>query len=441
MKYFSFRKTAALSVAAVLLCLGMSGCSMFRPIDGTEWEDTTVPVETTEGTTSEETAETSGSAVTDVPVTTPAVTTPAVTEPPKPKEKRVSVLAAGDNIIHEAVYVDAQKRASDGAKYDFLPMYNGIAEKVAAADVAFINHESPLAGDSYGISGYPTFNSPREVAQALVEVGFDVINLANNHIFDKRLAGARATVEYVQSLPVKEIGVYLDKKDYENIRVTEVDGVRIAWVAFCQESNNPYDPATADVIMPMMKDDSSIAAHIKAAKAVSDVVIVSAHWGKESAQITAEQKRLAKVIADAGADVIIGHHSHILQSVEWVTASSGKKVLVAYSLGNLLSSQLYANNMVGGLLCFDIVMKEDGSCAVENAVMDIAVNHYAGKKDSTQDYGVYRYGMQLYLLEDYTEALSKEHGCRFFSTDFSRAWIDKHVRSIISEEFLPACLE
>ncbi len=442
MKLFSFGRTAAVSVAVVLLCLGMSACSMFRPIDGSEWESTTIPAETTSAVVSDETSDTAKPAVTDPPVTNPPVTEPPVTEPPKPKEKRVSILAAGDNIIHEAVYLDAAKRAADGAKYDFLPMYNGIAEEVAAADIAFINHETPIAGEGYAVSGYPTFNAPTEAGQALVEAGFDVINLSNNHILDKRVAGARATVSYVQGLPVTQLGVYLDEKDYANIRVTECNGIRIAWVAFTGETNNPYNPATADIILPMLNDDSAVQARIKAAKEISDFVVVSAHWGKDgAAAVTDEQRRMAKLMAEAGADVIIGHHPHILQSVEWVTASSGKKTLTAYSLGNLLSSQLYANNMIGGLLCFDVVMDENGACKVENAVMDIAVNHYSGKKDASQDYGVYRYGMQLYMLDDYTEALAKEHGCRFFSTDFSRSWIDKHVRSIISEEFLPACLE
>ncbi len=441
MKHFSICKAAAAMAAAALVCLSLSGCSMFRPADGVESDDTletnhstTLPEQTTD---TQKKPETTPSATTEPPVTSTPVTTP-----PKPQEKRVSVLAVGDNIIHEAVYVDAAKRAADGVKYDFLPMYSGVADEIAAADIAFINHESPLAGENYGISGYPTFNSPREAGQALVDAGFDVINLANNHILDKKIAGARATVEYVQSLPVTELGVYLDKKDYENIRVTEVNGIRIGWVSFCAESNNPYNPSSADIIMPLMNDDSAIAERIKAADSASDFVIVSAHWGKDgAAQITAEQKRLAKIMADAGADVILGHHPHILQSVEWVTSSSGKKTLTAYSLGNFLSSQLYANNMVGGMLTFDVVMDDSGNCKLEKAVMNIAVNHYSGKKDASQDYGVYRYGMQLYMLEDYTPALAADHGCRFFSEGFSKDWIEKHVRSIIAEEFLPAYFE
>ncbi len=443
-------RAAAAIVAAALLSYMLSGCAMFRPIDGSaettdlaSVPETTLPDVTTSTEPPKNDDSTGTTETQPVPPVTADVTTDAVTTAPStPVEKRVSVLAVGDNIIHEAVYIDAKERAADGEEYDFLPMYTGIAEQVKAADIAFINHEAPLAGKEYGISGYPTFNSPRESAEALVEVGFDVINLANNHIMDKRAAGALATVEFVHSLPVTALGVYRNQEDFENIRITEVDGIRIAWVSFCQDSNNPHDNKTSGVIMPRMNDDNAIIERIKDAAAISDFVIASAHWGVDGkAEITAEQRRLAKVMAEAGADVILGHHPHILQSIEWLDTSSGSKTLVAYSLGNFLSAQLNAPNMIGGMLRFDVVMDENGQCIPDTPIMDITVNHYDGEKDASQAYGVHRHAMQMFMLENYTDELASKHGCRFFSDGFSVKWIQDHVRSIIAEEFLPLCLK
>ncbi len=365
----------------------------------------------------------------DTPATSaPDTTEPVETTPPPPTEKKVSILAVGDNLIHESVYLDAQKRASDGEEYDFRPMYAPLADKVAAADLAFINQETPMAGKDRGYSGHPTFNSPREVAEALVDVGFDVVNLATNHLFDKQNTGAHATIEYLQSLPLTTIGAYLNQTDYENIRVMEVNGIRIAWVGFTQLSNNPYDPARHSVIMPMMQDDAAIRARIEAADAISDFVIVSAHWGEEVAAVQPGVKRLAKIMSDAGADVILGHHSHILQGVEWIQNSDGSETLVAYSLGNFLSTQYYAQNMVGGMLTFDVVM-EDGACKIENPLLNPTVTQYSKNRDS----------LEVYLLEDYTEELAALHGTR--SSGFTLSWIYQHVRSIISDEFLPAYFE
>lgn len=121
-----------------------SGCVSFRPNDGVGRETTapdvtdppvTIPPATDDATTA-----------TDEPVTEPPEK-----EPPVPPEQRVSVLAVGDNIIHEAVFTDAKNRASDGAEYDFVPMYEGVTERISEADIAFINHECPAAGKEYGI--------------------------------------------------------------------------------------------------------------------------------------------------------------------------------------------------------------------------------------------------------------------------------------------------
>lgn len=417
-----FLRATALILSAILL----AGCVSFRPSDGVGRE-TTAPD------------------VTDPPVTIPSdtddvttateesVTAPPETEPPAPPEMRVSVLAVGDNIIHEAVFTDAKNRAADGAEYNFVPMYAGVTERISTADVAFINHESPSAGKEYGISGYPTFNSPRESVDALVEVGFDVINLANNHILDKRVAGARATVEYVQSLPVTELGVYLDEEDHSNLRITELNGVRIAWLSFFDLTILQYNPNMNNIIIPLMDDDAKITSAIADAKTKADFVIVSAHWGREQPQVTKEQKRVANLMAEAGADVILGHHSHIIQPVEWHDNANGSRTLIAYSLGNFISTQYYANNMIGGMLTFDVVKSDSGECTLENIVFRPTVTHYSFNRD----------GLQLYMLEDYTEDMAKTHGTTLKSNPapFTLQWIYSHVRSVIDEAFLPEYFE
>ncbi|MBQ5887257.1 MAG: CapA family protein [Clostridia bacterium] len=421
------------SLAMILSVMMLfSGCISFRPNDGVGRE-TTTPNVTEPSVTNPP--------VTDPPVesnqsdtTEPPVTNPPETEPPAPPpEQRVSILAVGDNIIHEAVFTDAKNRAADGAEYDFVPMYTGVAERISAADIAFINHESPAAGKEYGISGYPTFNSPRESVDALVEVGFDVINLANNHILDKRVAGARATVEYVQSLPVTELGVYLDEEDHGNLRITEVNGVRIAWLSFFDLTILQYNPNMNNIIIPLMDDDAKITSAIADAKTKADFVIVSAHWGREQPQVTKEQKRVAALMSEAGADVILGHHSHILQPVEWHDNADGSRTLVAYSLGNFISTQYYANNMIGGMLTFDVVKDNGGECTLENIVFRPTVTHYSFNRD----------GLQLYMLEDYTEDMAKTHGTTLKSNPapFTLQWIYSHVRSVIDETFLPEYFE
>ncbi|MBR4292180.1 MAG: CapA family protein, partial [Clostridia bacterium] len=91
----------------------------------------------------------------------------------------ITVTACGDNLIHPNIYMDASYRKTAEKAYDFLPMYKDVAFHIAGADLAFINQETVMAGDGYANSGYPTFNSPQQLGLDLVELGFDIIGIAN----------------------------------------------------------------------------------------------------------------------------------------------------------------------------------------------------------------------------------------------------------------------
>ena len=138
-------------------------------------------------------------------------------------------------------------------------------------------------------------------------------------------------------------------------------------------------------------------------------------------------------MAEAGADVILGHHSHILQPVVWHDNADGSRTLVAYSLGNFISTQYYANNMIGGMLTFDVVMDDGGECILDNVVLRPTVTHYSLNRD----------GLQIYMLEDYTDALAQKHGTTLKAnpSPFTLQWIYSHVRSVIDEAFLPEYFE
>ena len=162
------KKWAALLLIACCLTASFTGCVATRPIKGVG-RDTSANDTTDTPPTDTSTPDSTDTSANSDPVTSDTEeTTPPETTPPPPPEKRVSILAVGDNLIHESVYLDAKKRATDGDEYDFRPMYAPLAEILEATDIAYINQETPMAGKAYGYSGYPTFNSPREVAEALV---------------------------------------------------------------------------------------------------------------------------------------------------------------------------------------------------------------------------------------------------------------------------------
>lgn len=358
-----------------------------------------------------------------------------------PLTKTLRFLAAGDNIIHECVYLDAATvAASTGSSrsYYFDSMYSDVEEAVCAADISFINAEGPLNTD-YAPSGYPNFNAPSEAGDALVSVGFDVINLANNHMLDlKSGIGMQGTIDYWKGKSVVTIGAYENRDDYNNIRVVEKEGVKIAFLSYTYGTNGiTLGSNTPSLYIPYI-DDAEITRQIAEARRISDLVFVSMHWGNENEFApTSEQKRLASLIADCGADAVIGHHSHTLQPIEWITGREGNRTLVAYSLGNFLHTQLNSKNLVGGVLTFDITSKEGEKPSIENVVFVPTVCHYTANKSVLDSLDYYkRENLHIYWLSDYTEELAARHGSQNWGA-FSLSTLRSYVTDTISSEFLP----
>lgn len=357
-------------------------------------------------------------------------------------ETRITVLAVGDNIPHDSVVQTARDDSATSAEYDFSKIYEGIAAKVSGADIAFINQESPVGGASLGISGYPNFNAPEEMVEELVKAGFDVFGISNNHMLDKGEKGYKNTVEYFNSLPVTMIGGYT--KNESRVRIVENQGVKIAFLSFTDLVNSSHknDISVSSQYVIPYANDTDIKNQIAEAKGMADFVIVSMHWGTEGEfNVTGRQRTLAKLCADEGADVVLGHHPHVVGGVEWVEGKSGNKTLVAYSLGNFCSSQLYSYNMVGEMLSFDIVETEDGSLVIENVIVDPVVCHYKTDKTKKDNQNLdVRYDVRMYMMSDYTDALANNHGAQNWGA-FSFATLKKYITDNVASEFLPAYMK
>ncbi len=388
--------------------------------------------------------ESADTAIDSVPADTAEETSPVsdTEEIPVDNNDVVTFFAAGDNIIHECVYLDAMTAAASvGApsEYYFTGMYGNFADKISSADLAFINAEGPLDTDG-APNGYPSFNAPKEAGDALVDVGFDIINLANNHMLDYHGAeGLKGTIRYWKTKDVLTVGGYEGEADYNTVRTIEKNGITIAILSYTYGTNGNYLPAgTTDLWIPYI-DDADITRQIAEAKGCADCVIVSMHWGNENdLQPTAEQKRLAKLIADSGADVIIGHHSHTIQPIEWIDGANGHRTLVTYSLGNFLHTQLNSINLVGGTVTFNIVKDAStGTVTIEDPVFDPTVCHYTANLAVLDSLDYYkRENIMIYRLADYTDALASEHGSQNWGA-FDLSTLTGYVKSTIDPAFLP----
>ena len=269
-----------------------------------------------------------------------------------PKEKRMSLIAVGDILIHESVYKDAY--VSENDSYDFHYMFTDIEPIINKYDLKFCNQESIIGGRTLGISGYPSFNSPDEIGDELVNLGFNLISLANNHTLDKGENAVLYSNSYWNSKAVITAGSYSSIEERNQIRTYEQNGIKYAFLSYTTISNASVKK---DYLLNMYSADKA-KKDIDAVKDQVDVIIVSMHWGVENTNTPTEsQKQIAEYLSSLGVNIIIGHHPHVVQPVQYVGDT-----LVIYSLGNFISNQLSIrlNNGIGLMYGIDIVVDDTG---------------------------------------------------------------------------------
>lgn len=340
----------------------------------------------------------------------------------------VSFMGVGDNLIHDTVYKDALQE--DGT-YDFTDMYANFSEDLKNTDIKFINQETVLGGVDLGLSGYPTFNSPTEIAKNLESVGFNLVNLASNHCLDRMEQGIANELAAFDETNIVHDGVYNTQEEFDTIPTFTKNGITFSFLAYTYGTNGIQPTYTYNV---SYFDDAQIQSDVQRAKEISDVVIVSAHWGDENTfEPNDFQKHYAQLFADCGVDVVIGTHPHTIQPVEWIEGLKGNKMLCVYSLGNFIGGMLTTDNAIGGEIKFDFV-KEGEKISIENVEWIPTIIHFEGNQANIMEE---RSNYQAYKVSQYTDKLAKKHVLNNYEGNVvSLEYIDSKTREVISAEFL-----
>ncbi len=346
----------------------------------------------------------------------------------KDSHVNLTLIAVGDNLIHGPIYRQANER-SNNSGFDFRPAYQQIASYLAEADLALMNQETPLGGTELGLSSYPQFNSPQELGEQMIELGFNMFSHANNHVLDAGQRGFNNTIAFWRrqsaEKPVIMAGIAADRED-DQLQILQVKDLKIALLAYTYGTNGLRLPKSSSGIIKYL-DDDLICQELDKAIAEANIVIVSVHWGQEyQANANNEQKRLAQLMADNGADIIIGSHPHVLQGVEMLSTPDGKQVPVFYSLGNFISAQNRPDTMLGGMAKVQMVYdKATGKLSLtELGIIPLVTDYTASYKNIT-----------IYPLNSYTEAQANRHGVRASNSSFSLAYLKKLFNQRVPEEY------
>ncbi|MDD4718757.1 MAG: CapA family protein [Bacilli bacterium] len=287
------------------------------------------------------------------------------------KEYKLSMIMAGDALIHDAVYKDAYVSEN---KYDFNYMFEDIKPIIQNYDLAFYNQETIIGGIDLELSTYPRFNSPEEIGEALINTGFNLVSLANNHSLDKGEQAIINSNNYWKSRDVMVSGTYnsLDDKNKTNIKMK--NNISYTLLSYTTTTNGLNLPEGKEYLVNIYSDEL-VTKDINAIKDKVDVIIVSMHWGEEyNHSPNSSQKRIATHLSELGANIVIGHHPHVVQPIEFIDDT-----LVIYSLGNLISAQTGFNKLVGMLVSIDIIkndINDDIIINIDNVQSELIYTHH-----------------------------------------------------------------
>ena len=296
----------------------------------------------------------------DNPEPTPEVTvtptpTPVPTPTPEPEPITATLTVAGDIMTHSAVIRDAYMEET--GEYDFSHMLEYAKPWVEAADLAVANLETTFSGGP-NYSGFPDFNSPDSLGQALKNAGFDLLNTTNNHSLDRRYSGLCRTLDVLDELELAHVGTYRTQEEREKnhgIVVADCGGISIAFLAYSYGTNGVPVPDGKEYCINLFNidydtdmctpDTELLEADMAAARELGcDLIAVIMHWGIEyQTSPNRYQKAMAETMVDLGADLVLGGHPHVLQPYEFLTTEAGNTGFVCYSLGNYIANQDFRN--------------------------------------------------------------------------------------------------
>lgn len=326
----------------------------------------------------------------------------------------------GDNLIHQAIFSQYEMGVTD---YDFNEDYALMKPYIEPADLSFINQETICAGEEFGLSHYPQFNGPTQILDAVANTGFDWLAASSNHSLDKGSDALLAELNYLhENYPdVSVTGAYRSEEESNQYIVREVNGIKVGLLGYTYGLNGIPLPEDMPWLVELI-DEDQIQKDMEALSKISDVQIVSMHWGTEyHTEIEADQQALAQKMNEWGVEVIIGTHPHVIKPAEIIQGEK-QDTLCYYSLGNFLSAQDTNEGMVGGMASFTLQYDFDTRETLFKNVKFTPTVMYYDPAFTT---------FKVMTIHDYSDDYIPTHYVASLGYDMSKAWIQNYVKGIM----------
>lgn len=338
-----------------------------------------------------------------------------VSSEPEPIKKvsTATIAATGDLLMHSPIYNNAKV---DGG-YNFDNIFTYLSQYASKADYAVANLETTLRGTEDGkqYSGYPQFNCPDEIVDAVKKSGFDMLLTANNHTYDTYLKGLLRTQEVISAAGIDYLGT-IKEETAKKYTVKEINGIKIGMLCYTYQTSSGNDGEVHLNGIPLNKDArglvnafsysnldkfySEVETHISNMKNDgAEAIVLYIHWGEEyQIKENKNQNKIAQQMCNLGVDVIVGGHAHVVQPIELLTSEidENHKTVCLYSMGNAVSNQRIARASIktghtedGVLFSFTFAKYSDGTVLLESAdILPTWVNLFYSNKTGKNVYQI-----------------------------------------------------
>ena len=345
---------AVIAVVALVLAFTSRGASDKTAPAPTATEAPMAAIETASDPTPDPTATPEPTASPE-PTSTPEPTAEP-TETPDPNITSVHFRAVGDVMSHKTQLDLARQK--DGT-YNYDPQFQFVKDALTKADYTIANLEMSIAAKNY--TGYPTFRIPESILGTLKDCGIDMFTMANNHSLDGFFDGLVYTIDKVEEYGFDHVGAYRTAEEAQQPTIVEINGIKFGFLAYTYGFNvNPGNVGAQNLKFCLKSlKNADFKADVQALRdAGAEVVICMPHWGEEGRKIVPDScKKYAQAMVEAGVDIILGSHSHMVQPIdvgEMTVNGEKKDVLIAWSLGNFISNQTYPYEDCGIILDFTV---------------------------------------------------------------------------------------
>ena len=260
---------------------------------------------------------------------------------PKEEEKNIELLFVGDIMLDRGVKYMVEKYGKGDYKFPFLK----IADYLKETDILFGNLEGPISDKGKKVGSIYSFRTEPQAIEGLKFAGFDILSMANNHVFDYGREAMEDSFKRLKESEIEVLGGGFNEKEACEPLIKELKGTKIAFLAFTN-LGSPYWSAGKEKSGICWLEKEKMEEIIQKAKEKADIVVVSLHFGEEYFSTPTEfQVSISHVAIDAGADLIVGHHPHVIQEIERY-----KDGWIAYSLGNFIFDQKFSEKTMKGLM-------------------------------------------------------------------------------------------